>query len=59
VKGHVRTRRKIRMKTIGTPLFNQQKHEVDSLWPLGLMNEKANTRLAKISSGNIHYPIFG
>ncbi len=37
------------MKTIGTRLLNQQKHEVDSLWPLGLMNEKANTRLAKIS----------
>jgi hypothetical protein len=47
------------MKTIGTRLFNQQKHEVDSLWPLGLMNEKVNTRLAKISNGNIHYPIFG
>jgi DNA-directed RNA polymerase subunit E'/Rpb7 len=44
VKDQVRTRRKVRMKVIGTRLPNQQEHEVDSLWPLGLMNEKINTR---------------
>jgi hypothetical protein len=30
---HVRTRRKVSMKAIGTQLPNQQEHEVDNLWP--------------------------
>jgi len=47
------------MKAIGTQLPNQQEHEVDSLWPSSLMNEKANTKLAKISGHNFQYPIFG
>jgi hypothetical protein len=47
------------MKAIGIRLPNQQEHEVDNLWPSSLMNEKINTRLAKINGGNFHNPIFG